>query len=105
MAERFHNTHKHPAAYYESVLRTLISCNADAMTYPQMAAVLNAQGTPTPTGLQWNAEHIKQLLKKLRAYKLYPSRIHQHLMELIFEGTLSVKETLPLFKSRLHGTM
>ena len=104
MSARFHNTHKHEPAYYELVLRTLISCNTDAMSYSQMASVLNAQGTPTPTGLQWNAEHIKQLLKKVRAYKLYPSRIHAHLMELIFEEKLTLTEVSPLYRSRRHGT-
>jgi Recombinase len=103
MDKRYHNNTQRPAAYYEQVLRILIACNAEAMSYSAMAIQLNAQAIPTPTGLQWTSEHIKQLLKKLRAYKLYPSHIHQHLMELIFEGTLSVKESLPLLQSRRYG--
>ena len=105
MLKKYHNNQRQPAQYYEQVLRILISCNADAMTYPQMAVALNAQNITSPTGLPFSGEIIKQLFKKLRAYKTYPSFIHQNLMELIFEGTLSVKETLPLFQSRRHGTM
>lgn len=105
MPKKYHNNTRLPAAYYDQILRILIACNADGLTYAAMADVLNAQGTTSPTGLQWTGEHLKQLFKKLRAYKLYPSFIHQHLMELIFEGTLSVKETLPLFMARRHGVM
>ena len=102
--QKHHNNSRQSPEYYSQVLRILVDANADAKTYPQMAEMLNAQNIKTPTNLVWTGEHIKQLMKKLRNYKLYPSFIHQHLMELIFEGTLTVKETLPLFKSRLHGT-
>lgn len=98
-----HNNSRLPSAYYEQVLRILISCNSDALTYPAMAAVLNAQNITTPTGLQWTGEIIKQLMKKLRNHQLYPSYIHQSLLSLIFEGKLTMKETLPLYKSRRHG--
>ena len=104
MHDRFHNNTRRPDAYYEQVLRILIACNASAMTYAAMALQLNSQNIPTPTGLQWEAEHIKQLLKKVRNYRLYPSRIGQHLLQLIFEQKLTMKESLPLFKSRRHGT-
>ena len=98
MDKIYHNNTRRPDAYYEQVLRILIACNTDAMTHAAMAAELNSQDIPTPTGMTWTAEHIRQLLKKTRNYKLYPSRIGQHLMQLIFEEKLSMKETLPLFK-------
>jgi hypothetical protein len=104
MSARNHNNSRMPDAYYASVLRILIDANADALTYPAMAQALNAQNITTPTGLQWSGEIVKQLMKKLRNYKLYPSFIHAHLMTLIFEEKLTLKETLPLFKSRRHGT-
>ena len=102
--QKHHNNSRQSPEYYSSVLRILIDANADAKTYPAMAEMLNAQNIATPTGLQWTGEIVKQLMKKLRNYRLYPSFIHQHLMQLIFEEKLTLRETLPLFKSRLHGT-
>ena len=104
MPKTNHNNSRQSPEYYTAVLRILLDCNADAMTYPAIAGVLNAQNIKTPTNLQWSGEIVKQLMKKLRNYKLYPSFIHQHLMQLIFEEKLTLRETLPLFKSRLHGT-
>ena len=103
MPKTFHNTSRQTPEYYTEVLRILINCNSDAMTYAAMATVLNDRHITTPTGLTWQEGHIRQLLKKLRNYKTYPSFIAQHLLELVFEGTLTMKETLPLFKSRMHG--
>lgn len=100
MQKTYHNNTKRPNAYYEEVIRILITCNADAKSYASTAAQLNAEHIPTPTGLQWSSEHIKQLLKKLRNYRLYPSRIASRLLELIFEGKLTMTEALPLFQSR-----
>ena len=100
MSKTNHNNSRQSPEYYSQLLRILIDCNAAAMTYPAIAAVLNTKNVSTPTGLKWTGEHIKQLLKKLRNHKVYPSFIHQHLMELTFEGTLSVKEILPLFTRR-----
>ena len=104
MPKANHNNSRQSPEYYSEVLRILIDTNAAAMTYPAMAEVLNAQNIKTPTGLAWTGEIVKQLMKKLRNYKLYPSFIHSHLMTLIFEEKLSLRETLPLFKSRRHGT-
>jgi hypothetical protein len=95
-----HNNTRLSPAYYESVLRLLIACNTDAMTYAAMAETLNKQGITSPTGLQWTSEIVKQLMKKLRNYRLYPSFIHQSLLELVFEGKLTLKETLPLYQTR-----
>ena len=103
MPKTLHNSSRQTPEYYNEVLRILIDCNAEALTYSAMATVLNDRHITTPTGLFWQEGHIRQLLKKVRNYKLYPSFIHQHLMQLIFEGTLTMKETLPLFKSRVHG--
>ena len=104
MQKTYHNNTKRPDAYYEEVLSIIIACNADAMSYSATAAKLNAKHIPTPTGLQWSSEHIKQLLKKLRNYRLYPSRIASRLLELIFEGKLTMTEALPLFQSRRQAS-
>lgn len=99
-----HNNSRQSPEYYTEVLRILIDTNADAMSYPAMAAVLNAKNIKTPTGLSFTGEIIKQMMKKLRNYKTYPSFLHQHLMLLVFEEKLTMRETLPLFKSRRHCT-
>ena len=105
MPKTYNNNSRRPSAYYELVINHLIRMNNDTLTYAAMATELNALDIPTPTGLQWNSEHIKNLLKKLRTYKTKPSFIAQHLLELVFEHKLTIKETLPLFKSRRHGVM
>lgn len=89
--------------YYESVLRHLIQMNNKTFTYSEMATHLNELEILTPTGLQWHSDHIKNLLKKLRNFKTTPSFIAQHLLEMIFEDKLTLKESLPLFQSRRHG--
>lgn len=96
---------RHSNAYYFSVLNLLIAGNRDNLTYQEIAESLNAQGIKTSGGLTWTAENTKGVLRKLRLYKEFPSKIHNALLELIFEHELTLKETLPLFKSRLHGTM
>ena len=98
-----HNNSRQSPEYYTQILRILIDSNAEGMTYRAMAEVLNDLHLTTPTGLKWSASHISQLLKKIRRFKLYPSFIHQHMLEMIFEGKLTLKETLPLMQSRLHG--
>lgn len=102
MLERNYRTSRLTATYYEQVIRTLITCNAQGLKYKAVADELNAQNLTSPTGLPWSAEIVKQIMKKLRSYSLYPSRIHSHLTNLVFEGKLSVKEALPLFKPRWH---
>ena len=98
-----HNNSRQEPEYYFQILRILIDCNADGMAYGRMAQVLNDRHLTTPTGLRWSASHISQLLKKLRRYRLYPSFIHENMLALIFEGRLTLKETLPLMQSRVHG--
>ena len=104
MSKSSHNNTRQAPAYYTEILRILIATNADAKTYSQIADALNAENLLTPTGLKWNQEHIKQTLKKLRNYSIYPSFLHQHMLELIFEQKLTLKEVFPLYKSRRHGT-
>ena len=93
------NTRQSPD-YYTAVLAILIECNKEAMPYAAMADTLNGQKIKTATGLQWTAEHVRGLLKKLRNHRRYPNFLSQHLMELIFEGKLTLKETFPLLNAR-----
>jgi hypothetical protein len=95
----------HSLGYYKSVLLVLIDGNADGLTYPQIADRLNGLEIKTAAGLAWSAENVKGVLKKIRLYREYPSKIHHALLELVFNNELTVKETLPLFQHRRHGTM
>ena len=96
---------RHSNEYYHSVLNLLIAGNRDNLTYLQIAESLNAQDIKTSGGLTWSAENVKGVLRKLRLYKEFPSKIHHALLELVFNQELELKDTLPLFKSRLHGIM
>jgi hypothetical protein len=98
------NNTRQSADYYNSIVYALIDCNNSGMTYKQMASELNARQLMTPTGLRWTDEHIKGLLKKLRAYRTYPSYIHTHIMEMIFEKQLTLKQSMPLFQTKYPGT-
>ena len=100
MPKTLHNTSRQTPEYYTEVLRILINCSANAMTYAATAEVLNSQQITTPTSLTWHEPHIRQLLKKLRNYRTYPSFIAQHLMQEVFEGSISAQEAALLFKSR-----
>lgn len=95
-----HNNSRQSPEYYSQILRILVNCNINRMAYAPMAAVLNDLRLTTPTGLKWHEGHIRQLLKKLKNYKTYPSFIGQHLMQEVFEGSISAQEAALLFKSR-----
>lgn len=102
---KFNPNTRHSNEYYRRVLNLLIAGNRDNLTYLQIAESLNAEEIPTSGGLLWSAENVKGVLRKLRLYKEFPSKIHHALLELVFANELTLRETLPLFKSRLHGTM
>lgn len=106
MRPRIYNPNvRHSNEYYHRVLNLLIAGNRDKLTYLQIAESLNAAELPTSGGLLWSAENVKGVLRKLRLYKEFPSKIHHALLELIFCNELTLRESLPLFKSRLHGIM
>nr|WP_315428105.1 hypothetical protein [uncultured Albidiferax sp.] len=95
----------HSDSYYHSVLKQLIAGTNENLTYQQMADGLNAQDIKTSGGLSWSAENVKGVLRKLRLHREMPSKIHHALLHLVFNQELSLKETLPLFKTRSHGMM
>ena len=106
MRPRIYNPNtRHSNEYYHSVLNQLIAGNRENLTYLQIADNLNTLGITTSGGLAWTAANVKGVLRKLRLYREFPSKIHHALLELVFNQELELKETLPLFKSRLHGTM
>ena len=106
MRPRIYNPNvTHSNDYYHRVLNLLIVGNRDNLTYLQIAESLNAKEIKTSGGLEWTAMNVKGVLRKLRLYKEFPSKIHHALLELIFDNKLDLKSTLPLYQSRLHGTM
>ena len=96
---------RHSLTYYKSVLDVLIATNAENKTYAEIAVHLNNLEIKTSGGLTWTPENVKGVLRKIRLYKEMPSKISQALLELVFTNELELRATLPLFKSRLHGTM
>lgn len=90
----------HSLPYYKSLLDVLIAGITDNLTYSQVAERLNNQNIPTPTGLTWLADGVKQAHKKLIHSTAYPSKLHYALLQLVYNGNLSVKESLPLFQPR-----
>ena len=106
MRDRIYNPAvRHSNAYYRSVLNQLIIGNRDNLTYLQIAANLNDLEIATPAGLTWTADNAKGTLRKLRLWREFPSKMHYALLELIFTNELQFKDTLPLFRPRLSGTM
>ena len=106
MRPRIYNPNtRHSNEYYHSVLNLLIAGNRDNLTYLQIAGSMNAQDIKTSSGLLWTAENVKAVLRKLRLYKEFPSKIHHALLELVFDNQLELRDTLPLFQSRPHEAM
>ena len=100
MPKTLHTTSRQTPEYYTEILRILIDCSANSLTHATTAEVLNNNHITTPTGLTWSDNHIRQLLKKVKNYKTYPSFISQHLMQEVFEGSISTQDAALLFKSR-----
>jgi hypothetical protein len=106
MRERIFNPSvKHSLGYYKSILLVLIDSNTEGLTYPQIADRLNSLELRTAAGLTWTGENVKGVMKKIRLYRDYPSKIHHAMLELVFCNELTVKQTLPLFEHRRHGCM
>lgn len=98
MSVAFHNNHKHPSSFYQSILAVLIACRASSLTYTQTATALNTASLVTPTGSDWTESHVKQMLKGLRNSERYPSRIHAALMSLVFNETFSIAQAHSILK-------
>lgn len=65
-------------------------------SYAEAASNLNSLNIPTPTGLQWEASHIKNLLKKIRNPEKYICAFREELDLSIQEGIFSEIYSQPL---------
>ena len=90
----------HSLPYYKSLLLVLIAGIEEGLSYQQTADRLNALQILTPTGLEWLADGCKQAHKKLIHSATYPSKLHYALLELVYQGELTVKQSLCLFQPR-----
>lgn len=103
MLKSLHNSSRQTPEYYSLVIEKLIAYRLNKLTFPDMAEKLNAENITTPTGLQWTSGIMRQLNKKLKNYKTYPSFIHQHLLQLLYEGKVSAAEVALLSENRPKG--
>jgi hypothetical protein len=84
------------AFYRQSVLFSiLISLNLN-FGYLNIARRLNDAGIKTPTGMLWNASHIKNLLRNIRNPSKYQTIFRAELDQLINNGVLSAQFARPL---------
>jgi hypothetical protein len=103
--EKYSRKTVHSLAYYKSVLLILIAGLTAFQTHQQIAERLNNAVLLTPTGKPWTASIVKESLKKLRLHRDYPNKLHHALLELIYAGELTVKQTLILFQHRSADCM
>ena len=97
---KINSNQRREPAFYTQLIYILIDCANKNMTYRATATELTAQGLLSPTGLVFTEDSIKQVMKKLRNYRTQKSFIAQALMELVFQGALTLKETLVLFTKK-----
>jgi hypothetical protein len=95
----------HSLTYYKSVILILLEGLHKNLTHQAIADRLNGEQILTPTGLIWTATIVKETLKKLRLHHEYPNKLHHAVLELIYVGQLTVKQTLILFQQRQTGSM
>jgi hypothetical protein len=90
----------HSLSFYKSLLLVLIAGIEEGLSYQHTADRLNALQILTPTGLTWLADGVKQAHKKLIHSATYSSKLHYALLELVYQGELTVKQSLCLFQPR-----
>jgi hypothetical protein len=93
----------HSDSYYRACILIFISGLQANQTHAQIAQHLNATDLTTVRGLPWDAETLKQVLKRIRLNRDYRSSFHQALLRLVYAVNLSVAQTLPLFTIRVTG--
>lgn len=91
------------STYYLPCLLLFIAGLKANETHGQIAARLNAAGLKTPTGALWSAASLKSVLQRIRCHREFRSSFHAALMRLVFDGHLTVPQTLVLFQMRTNG--
>lgn len=93
----------HSHDYYLVLIKTLIRSLNAGFTDRQTSQALNDLAILSPVGRPFTEIGIRQLLKKLRNHRDYPSKIHRALLQLVFDGKLLAPETYILFRQRKQG--
>jgi hypothetical protein len=94
---------QHSERYYLLCLLTFIDGLTANEPHSQICDRLNAQGLKTPQGLDWTADTLKSVLKRIRNHRDYRSSFHSALLRLVFDGKLTVQQTQILFAMRTTG--
>jgi hypothetical protein len=97
---KYHPRFTHSATYYHEVLLVLIDALNTHQTDHATATLLNSRAILSPAGHPWTASAVKQSLYKLRNFREVPSRLHQALLQLCFDGELRASQALILFAPR-----
>lgn len=102
MFEKLHPKNKrHSLAYYAQVLTILIAAVRGRFPHALTASHLNAARIPSPTGLTWSGQLVKETLSRLRSHQnRQKSHLHEALLELIKNGDFTIRDALPLFQQR-----
>jgi hypothetical protein len=102
----YHPRTEHSTRYYHQLLLVLIDALNTRQTDQQTATLLNSRAILSPSGKPWTASAVKQCLYKIRNYKEVPSKLHQALLQLAFDGVLRASQALILFAPRRQqGTL
>jgi hypothetical protein len=102
----YHPRQQHSTTYYHQILLAFIDALNTSKTDKATADLLNSRAILSPSGKPWSASAVKQALFKIRNYKEVPSRLHQALLQLCFDGSLRASQALILFAPRRQqGTM
>lgn len=96
--EKYGKRVTHSLNYYEALIRAILVSIDTNLTYKQTVDYLNTQGIPRHSGDLWDENSYKSMRKKLRHYEVYPNKTHQALLQLVYNGNLTVDETKVLFQ-------
>lgn len=96
----YHQRFQHSTEYYHQLLLVFIDALNTRQTDKQTADLLNERGLLSPVGRPWTASGVKLALFRLRNYRDTPSKLHQALLQLCFDGVLRASQALILFAPR-----
>jgi hypothetical protein len=96
----YHPRFTHSSTYYLQLILVLIDALNTHQTDHATATLLNSRSILSPAGKPWTASAVKQSLYKLRNFREVPSKLHQALLQLAFDGTLRASQALILFAPR-----
>lgn len=91
---------QHSLAFYQNVLLTIIDGLNRKFSDAQIADLLTAKGLLAPSGKTWTAVSVRNALFKIRNHRNQPSRLHQSLLQLAWDGLINPAQAFILFEPR-----